>query len=166
MVGRYVHGCSRCSSGVGRLTGDATYYEEALRQVRGFRTHMFVEDKNLFRHGWIEAATDHPAFFWGRANGWALLSLCEVLDALPAEASGRAEALELLRKHVRGLASLQQKDWFLASTLGSQRHLSRDVVWRHFYLLHRSCHQQRLDRCGDIRPRGAVGMACLGVAGG
>jgi len=97
---------------MGRLTGDATYYEEALRQVRGFRTHMFVEDKNLFRHGWIEAATDHPAFFWGRANGWALLSLCEVLDALPAEASGRAEALELLRKHVRGLASLQQKDGF------------------------------------------------------
>ena len=97
---------------MGRLTGDAAYYDEAVRQVRQFAQRMFVEEKGLFRHGWVEQMTVHPAFHWGRANGWAILTLCEVLDALPADHSGRDFVLTLLRKHVAGLARLQSSDGF------------------------------------------------------
>ena len=73
---------------------------------------MFVPEKGLFRHGWVEAMSDHPAFFWGRANGWAILTLCEVLDALPENHPQRGVVLGYLQAHVRGLAERQGVDGF------------------------------------------------------
>lgn len=90
----------------------AAHYDEAVKQVRQFADRMFVKEKGLFRHGWVEGMADHPAYHWGRANGWALLTLCEVLDALPENHEGRAEVLGLLQAHVRGLAACQGKDGF------------------------------------------------------
>ena len=96
----------------GKLTGDAKYYDEAARQVLQFASRMFVPEKKLFRHGWVEAMQPHPAFFWGRANGWAILTLCEVLDVLPQNHPQRPAILDLLRQHAEGLAALQHHDGF------------------------------------------------------
>ena len=96
---------------MGRLTGDSKYYDEAARQVRLFADRMFVEQEGLFRHGWVEDAA-HPAFFWGRANGWAILTLCEVLDVLPQNHPQRQNLLMLLQKHAAGLARRQHHDGF------------------------------------------------------
>ena len=73
---------------------------------------MWVPEVQLFRHGWVEAMNPHPAFHWGRANGWALLTLCEVLDALPETHPDRPALLKLLQEHVAGLARLQHHDGF------------------------------------------------------
>ena len=97
---------------MGKYTGDAKYYDEAVRQGMQFAQRMFVQEKGLFRHGWVESMTEHPAFFWGRANGWAILTMCEVLDALPESHPMRERVIELLRAHVRGLAALQHHDGF------------------------------------------------------
>ena len=107
---------------MGRLTGEQHYYDEAATQVPHFAQRMFVPEAGLFRHGWVEnpSASDkdskegefHPAFFWGRANGWALLTLCEVLDVLPSSHPDRADILALLRIHIASLASRQGKDGF------------------------------------------------------
>ena len=97
---------------MGKLTGDAKYYDEAARQVLLFAGRMFVPEDGLFRHGWVEAMQPHPAFYWGRANGWALLTLCEVLDVLPANHVSRPQILNLLQAHVQGLAKLQHHDGF------------------------------------------------------
>lgn len=80
---------------------------EAVRQVLQFAERMWVPEKKLFRHGWVEGMQDHPAFHWGRANGWALLTMSEVLDVLPENYPGRNQILELFREHVRGLAACQ-----------------------------------------------------------
>jgi rhamnogalacturonyl hydrolase YesR len=96
----------------GRYTGDVRYYDEALRQIRGFKSRMWVAEKQLFRHGWVESMPTHPAYHWARANGWALLTMCEVLDALPEDYAGREEVLDLLRQHVAGLAACQSAEGF------------------------------------------------------
>ena len=96
----------------GKLTSDKRYFDEAVRQIRLFKDKMWVPEKNLFRHGWVEAMDEHPAFHWGRANGWAILTMCDVLDALPQNYPGRAEVLDLYRKHVKGLAALQSSEGF------------------------------------------------------
>ena len=88
------------------------YYTEAVNQIIGFKKRMWVPEKKLFRHGWVESMQSHPAFHWGRANGWAILTLCEVLDVLPEDYPGRAEVLSLLREHIEGLAALQGGDGF------------------------------------------------------
>ena len=97
---------------MGRLTGDQKYYDEACRQILQFADRMWVPEKKLFRHGWVESMDPHPAFHWGRANGWAILTMCEVLDALPEDHEYRPEILNLLRNHAEGLAALQHHDGF------------------------------------------------------
>ena len=97
---------------MGRLTGEAKYYDEAVKQVRQFAERMWVPEKKLFRHGWVEEMVPHTAFHWGRANGWAILTLCEVLDVLPENHPDRQQIMELLRAHAEGLAALQHHDGF------------------------------------------------------
>ena len=97
---------------MGLYTGDTKYYDEAVRQIEQFASRMWVPEKNLFRHGWVEVMDEHPAFHWARANGWAILTMCEVLDILPEDHPGRPKILALLRSHVKGLAALQHHDGF------------------------------------------------------
>ena len=92
---------------MGKLTGEKRYFDEAVRQALLFKEHMWIPEKNLFRHAWIQGMGEHPSFFWGRANGWAIMALSKVLDVLPPEHEGYNQVMELLRAHIRGLAVLQ-----------------------------------------------------------
>jgi rhamnogalacturonyl hydrolase YesR len=92
---------------MGRYTGDVKYYSEAIRQIRQFAARMFVPEKSLFMHGWVEGMGSRPAFFWGRANGWALMALVEALEVIPPTHEGYGEVMALLRKHISGIAALQ-----------------------------------------------------------
>lgn len=83
------------------------YYNEAALQIELFKQTLWLPEKNLFRHGWIEMMEEHPSFHWGRANGWAILTMCDVLDVLPEDHVAREEIMELFKNHIRGLAALQ-----------------------------------------------------------
>jgi rhamnogalacturonyl hydrolase YesR len=95
---------------MGKYSGDTAYFDEAVKQIRLFTSRMFVPGKNLFMHGWIENSHEHPAFFWGRANGWAVMTLVEVLEVFPEKHPGYDEIMGLLKKHIQGLAVLQSGD--------------------------------------------------------
>lgn len=97
---------------MGAYTNDSKYFDEAAKQIMLFKDKMWVKEKKLFRHGWVEAMNPHPAFHWGRANGWAILTMCEVLDVLPENHPQRDAILDLLRQHIEGLVALQGKDGF------------------------------------------------------
>ena len=97
---------------MGKITGESKYFNEAVKQINLFAQRMWVEEKGLFRHGWVEAMQSHPSFFWGRANGWAILTLTEVLDELPENHPEREKIMVLLQKHIAGIASLQSGEGF------------------------------------------------------
>ena len=42
-----------------------------------------------------------------RANGWAMLTACELLDVLPEDYPQRAKVMDYFRAHVRGVTALQ-----------------------------------------------------------
>ena len=81
--------------------------EEALRQFNLFHEKMWVPEKGLYRHGWVENQGDNyrPSFFWGRANGWALLTACELLDI-----DENPTIMRYFKEHIRGLLPLQDFD--------------------------------------------------------
>lgn len=83
------------------------YLAEAVKQFLQFADRMFIPEKGLYRHGWVESSTDHPAFCWARANGWALLTACELLDVLPEDYPQRPKVMDYFRAHVRGVTALQ-----------------------------------------------------------
>jgi unsaturated rhamnogalacturonyl hydrolase len=92
---------------MGKETGDTKYYDDAVKQVLQFADRMFVKEKSLYMHGWVEGMDVHPAFHWARANGWALMAITELLEVLPENHPGRTRVLELFRAHIRGLAECQ-----------------------------------------------------------
>ncbi len=97
---------------MGKLTGDNKYYDEATRQVLLFRDKMFNKEKGVFMHGWVESMAVHPEFRWARANGWAFMTLAELLEVLPENHARRADILRLYQDHARGLVSMQHGTGF------------------------------------------------------
>jgi len=97
---------------MGKYTGDKKYYDDAVKQVLQFSDRMFNYDKGLFMHGWILGMDEHHQFHWARANGWAVMTIVELLEVLPENYEGRAKVLDLLRKHIRGLANYQTAKGF------------------------------------------------------
>lgn len=97
---------------MGKLTGEAKYFDEAVKQIQLFSKRMFNEEKGLFMHGWVQDMEPHPQFHWARANGWALMTMVEVLDVLPVDHPGYAEVMKLFKAHVAGLARYQSGDGF------------------------------------------------------
>ncbi len=115
-----------CMAWWGSMTGDTSAVHDAIAQVRLFKQIMWVDSKKLFRHGWVESMTPHPAYHWGRANGWAILTMCEVLDALNGmtldekTTQERNFILQTLQEHIAGLAALQDKTGFWHQLLDRQ----------------------------------------------
>jgi rhamnogalacturonyl hydrolase YesR len=96
---------------LGALTNNQSYFDDAARQVTQIAGRLFVPSAGLFTHGWHESVgDDQPRYYWGRANGWCMMAMVELLDVLPADHPRRAEILALLRAHARGIASLQSKE--------------------------------------------------------
>jgi unsaturated rhamnogalacturonyl hydrolase len=97
---------------MGKLTGEVRYFDEATKQVLAYAKRMFNKEKGVFMHGWVEGMTEHPQFHWARANGWAIMTMVELLEVLPQNHPKRPEILELLRGHVRGLTAYQSGSGF------------------------------------------------------
>jgi len=97
---------------MGKLTGDKKYYEDAVKQVLQFSQRMFNKQQGIYMHGWVEEMTVHPEFHWARANGWALMTMVELLDVLPENYPQRNLIVDQLRAHVKGLASYQSGEGF------------------------------------------------------
>jgi rhamnogalacturonyl hydrolase YesR len=92
---------------MGALTGEARYFDDAARQILQFSDRMFVAEQGLYMHAWAEGMDPHPAFHWGRANGWAVMATVELLEVLPADHPSRPALLAQLRAHAAGLARVQ-----------------------------------------------------------
>lgn len=97
---------------MGKYTGEVKYYDDAVTQVLQFSKRMFNYEKGLYMHGWIMGMDEHPEFYWGRANGWAVMTMVELLEVLPADYPGRDQVLDLLQRHLRGLANHQSGQGF------------------------------------------------------
>lgn len=97
---------------MGKLTGEKKYYDDAVNQVRLFSQRMFNKEKGVYMHGWVKRMEHHPEFRWARANGWALMTMSEVLDVLPGNHPGRAFVLQQFKDHVNGLMQYQDGTGF------------------------------------------------------
>lgn len=166
---------------MGRLTGDGKYYDEAARQVLQFAQRMWVPEKGLFRHGWVEAMDPHPAFHWGRANGWAILTMCEVLDVLPASHPKYGAILNLLKAHAAGLARLQHHDGFWHQILDrNDTYLEASATAIYTYCLAHAVNQGWIDAkvygpvaqlgwhavASSVNAKGQVEGVCVGTGMG
>ncbi|USX26532.1 glycoside hydrolase family 88 protein [Oxalobacteraceae bacterium OTU3CINTB1] len=92
---------------MGHLTGDKAWFDDAASNVLTMAQHLFNERNGLFTHGWNANNPDAPRFYWARANGWAVLSMSDLLDVLPKDHPAYPKVLAQLRASLRGIAELQ-----------------------------------------------------------
>ena len=93
------------------------YYDEAALQIELFKKRLWIPEMKLFRHSWIESMSYHPSFFWGRANGWAMLCMSDVLDILPTDHIERPAIMATLLEHIQSFMTLQAGDGFFHQLL-------------------------------------------------
>jgi len=96
-----------CLAQLGKLTGERRYYDDAAKQILQFSQRMFVKERCLYMHSWVQGMDPHPAFHWARANGWALMAMAELLEVMPADHPERAKILAQYRAHAAGIAAVQ-----------------------------------------------------------
>lgn len=95
-----------------QYASDPGQLDKAARIASGFFKRMWMPEKSIFRHGFIEGQAHQPSMAWGRANGWAILTMSQLLDYLPENHPQRAEVLDKFRQHAAGLVELQGIDGF------------------------------------------------------
>ena len=142
---------------MGKLTGRASYYDDALWQLESYAKKMFIPSKGLFMHGWVQGMETHPAFHWARANGWALLTMTEMLDVIPADHPKRKDLLALYRRHVEGLVRYQDGTGFWHQLLDRpDSYLETSATAIYTYCIAKGCNEGWLDRLA-YAPTAALG---------
>lgn len=81
----------------------------AVLQVIKYHHYLFEQNKGLMYHNWYSPSRKPGVAFWGRANGWALLAQCELLDQLPPNHPQRKTLLRLFRRHCAGIRRYQDE---------------------------------------------------------
>jgi rhamnogalacturonyl hydrolase YesR len=84
----------------GKLTGEAKYYDMALRHMR-FMLKLNLRTDGLHRHSPLNETA------WGRGNGFPALGLALCLTDLPKDHPGRKEMLTAFRNHMSAMAKHQ-----------------------------------------------------------
>jgi rhamnogalacturonyl hydrolase YesR len=92
---------------MGRMTGDASYYDDAARQVIQFSALLLDQARGVYDHTWFGGMDPDPKFYWGRGAGWAIMATAELLSVLPPDHPQRAQVLDIFRKAAQGAVSAQ-----------------------------------------------------------
>jgi unsaturated rhamnogalacturonyl hydrolase len=92
---------------MGRLTGEAKWYDDAVKNALQMSSRLFNPKLGIYTHGWNSNNPDAPQFYWGRANGWAVIALCDLLDVLPKDHPGYEAVLTQLRAVLHGVCQYQ-----------------------------------------------------------
>jgi rhamnogalacturonyl hydrolase YesR len=107
---------------------------------------MFNKEMGVYMHGWVQDMNPHPAFYWARANGWALMAMAELLDVLPENHPGRTTVLEQFRAHAKGLAGFQSGSGFWHQLLNrTDSYLETSATAIYAYCIAHACNKGWLD---------------------
>jgi rhamnogalacturonyl hydrolase YesR len=89
------------------LSGDLSYIDDAVTQVKGFKKFLFMPEYKVMSHVYdfkYNTATKMP---WGRGNGWCLFSLSELLEAMSPNHKDRGFILDFFTSLCEGYSALQ-----------------------------------------------------------
>ena len=163
---------------MGRLTGDRAYFDEAVRQVLQLSRHLFNRERGTYMHGRNMNQPDNPEFYWARANGWAMMSMVELLEVLPADHPGREQVLEYLRAQIESVATLQSGSGLWHQMLDkADSYLETSASAMFVYSMARAINRGWISAVGygsvaqagwnaittRVNPRGQVEGSCVGT---
>lgn len=166
---------------MGSYTGDVKYFDDAVKQVNQFSERMFNSQKGIYMHGWVESMQVHPQFHWARANGWALMTMVELLEVLPKNHPGYPQVLSQLQKHIAGLVQYQDGTGFWHQLLDrNDSYLETSATAIYAYSIARAINRGYVDKmtyapavllawnavASKVNEKGQVEGTCVGTGMG
>jgi unsaturated rhamnogalacturonyl hydrolase len=94
---------------MGKLTGDAKYFDDAIKQVENFNKYLYDPMTGVFFHNYYSDVEMNGVGHWGRANGWLAVAQAQLIDNLPANHPKRAELIRLLLRQIVGFSRYQDQ---------------------------------------------------------
>ncbi|MDB5010169.1 MAG: glycosyl hydrolase family 88 [Mucilaginibacter sp.] len=94
---------------MGKITGDAKYFDDAIKQVENFNKYLYDPMTGLFFHNYYNDVQMNGVSHWGRANGWLAMAQVQLLNELPANHPKRAELTGLLLRQIVNYSRYQDK---------------------------------------------------------
>jgi unsaturated rhamnogalacturonyl hydrolase len=99
----------------GRAFGEAAAFDDVARQFLLVARHTRDPETGLMYHGWDESRsqvwadkeTGRSPHFWGRAVGWYLMAIADVLDFLPDAHKDRGAILRIFTDLADAVARVQ-----------------------------------------------------------
>jgi rhamnogalacturonyl hydrolase YesR len=86
-------------------------FDEALKQIEGFRKRLWSPEKKLLSHIADDTKPDARKDFWGVGNGWAAAGLARVIRSLPENRKDdRTRLAAFMKDIVDGCLAYQRPD--------------------------------------------------------
>ncbi len=92
---------------MGKYSGEVRYFDEAARQLILMDAYLWDPAKELYYHCYYDSENRNGVAYWGRANGWIMISLVDLIEAMPANHPNRAELLTIVKKQIVGASRWQ-----------------------------------------------------------
>ena len=94
--------------------------DKHTRKANGLNHHGWDESRQM---AWSDSVTGCSAETWGRAEGWYVMALVDVLELMPADQPERPELIAILNRVMEALMAVQDKDthlWYQVPDKGAQ----------------------------------------------
>lgn len=84
--------------------------DKHTRKPNGLNHHGWDESRQM---AWADPETGCSAETWGRAEGWYVMALCDVLELMPADRAERTELQAILTRVMEALMAVQDPETHL-----------------------------------------------------
>lgn len=92
---------------MGNFSGDNKYFDEAAKQLIQMDAHLWDSTKELYYHCYYDNESRNGVAYWGRANGWIMISLVDLIEVMPEKHPKREELMSILKKQIIGASRWQ-----------------------------------------------------------
>lgn len=115
----------------GATFGEAETFDDVVHQITlidqhtrdertGLRCHAWDETKT---HRWADPQTGKSPHFWGRAMGWYMIAIIDVLDYLPETHPKRDQIAAIFKESMAAVAAVQDQEsgvWYQVLDQGTR----------------------------------------------
>ncbi len=99
--------CCPVFSNLARIAKRPELQEEAVRQLEVFARHLQDPKTGMFYHMWDEATDKRTPEYWGRGNGWVVMSYTETLKNESPDSPRRRRLIEPFTRQLASIVPLQ-----------------------------------------------------------
>jgi len=143
----------------GQMFDEPENFDDIVNQFIYAEKHCYDPGSGLLYHGWDESKkqewadpeTGVSSNFWGRAMGWYLMALVDVLDILPADHIHRKTLIDQLNKYSSNLMKYrndESKVWYQVLDQGDRQgnYLESSATAMYIYAFTKGVNMGYLDK--------------------